>query len=79
MDGIKTKLFNAHFLGQELIHKEGTGPCCYPDCPRMGILRRQNTAYYDDSSNWAIYCDECQIFADEYWQGMWDEYNASRL
>jgi len=45
----------------------------------MGILRRQNTAYYDDSSNWAIYCDECQIFADEYWQGMWDEYNASRL
>jgi len=40
-------------------------------------LRRQNTQYSDDASNWATYCTPCQEEADMYWRDMWQEYYAS--
>ena len=55
------------------------------ECPRchrhrVGVVsRRQNTAYYDDESNWATYCGPCQEVVDDLWQDQWDEYYASRL
>ena len=53
--------------------------CCHR-CGSWGEdvrLRRQNTQYEDDRSNWGTYCDLCQEEADEYWAGMWAELWAS--
>lgn len=39
--------------------------CWYPECTKAGKWHSQNTAYVNDIDNYAIYCDEHQIYADE--------------
>lgn len=83
MDGIKKKIQEAHYLNDELITKSGTGPCMgqytksgEEKCSKEGTWHRQNTAYANDESNWASYCNDCQEEADAFWQEQWDEYHS---
>lgn len=46
-------------------------------CGRRAELRRQNTAYAEDNSNWVIACDECFEEIQEYWADRWAEYHSS--
>lgn len=39
---------------------------------------RQRTAYVN-SDNMDILCPTCQKEADEYWEGMWDEYYGNGM
>jgi hypothetical protein len=39
-----------------------------------GKIRRQNTAYHDDSSNWVLLCDACFEDCQAHWSDMWAEY-----
>lgn len=51
-------------------------------CEKVGpdvSRRRQNTAYVNDESNFAVLCDDCQKDADEYWSERWAEYRAGLL
>jgi len=41
--------------------------------------RRQRTQYVNDEENFAVFCDECQKEADEYWDERWAEYYAGCL
>lgn len=52
--------------------------CCH--CGGAGAeYRRQHTAYQNEKSNWAWYCDPCQQMSDEHWDEMWAEYYRSVL
>jgi RecJ-like exonuclease len=57
-------------------------PRC-PDCDRPNdgtiVIRRSNTAYNNDVSNWDICCLACYDMHQEYWQEDWDDYNSGRL
>lgn len=50
-------------------------------CQRCGCLcgelRRQNTHYTDEASNYVILCDLCDIENERYWEDMWKEYHMS--
>lgn len=43
-------------------------------CGRRAELRRQNTAYADDNSNWVIACDECFAEIHAYWEDRWADF-----
>lgn len=46
--------------------------CCqFPGCPWPAALRRQNTQYNDEPSNWATLCVWHQKEADDYWAERW--------
>ena len=40
----------------------------------ISYWRRQNTMYWDDRSNWACLCAECQEGNDRHWADMWADY-----
>lgn len=49
-------------------------------CGEMNASRnRQQTAYVDDESNFAVFCPTCQDETDKYWQEMWTDYYNSVL
>lgn len=48
--------------------------CDYPGCPFPAALRRQDTAYNDESENWATFCHWHQEEADSYWAERWADY-----
>jgi hypothetical protein len=52
-------------------------------CEKCGILgaylRRQNTQYLDDESNYITLCDPCQEENNEYWSDMWRDYYSGCL
>lgn len=80
MNGILLKYRTVLISDSVLVEKTGTGRCMgYCSKKQKGTWRRQNTAYVNDESNWACYCKSCQIEADLYWQGMWDDYYSNCL
>jgi len=42
-------------------------------------MRRQNTQYTDQNSNYIESCKECFDEKEEYWAGMWNDYYSDRL
>lgn len=54
-----------------------SGKCDYPGCEEPGSLRRQNTQYLDDISNFGSWCEPHQVEVDEIWAEQWAEYYAS--
>jgi hypothetical protein len=61
----------AHFFKQCRIY--GGWRCSYCEQPGAQV-RRQNTAYDQDISNWTCLCDECAKENYEHWQEMWQMY-----
>lgn len=53
--------------------------CEFTGCTFPALTRRQDTAYVNDSLNWATLCVEHQHEADEYWAERWAEYYAGRM
>lgn len=42
-------------------------------------MRRQNTAYVDDTMNWVLCCSDCLAWLNECWAERWAEYHAGVL
>lgn len=40
---------------------------------------RQNTNYIEEERNWVVLCKDCEEENDSYWEGMWEDYYASRF
>lgn len=60
---------------RDCFNKLMTGAFCEaPHCERFGELRRQNTAYASDLSNWNRLCEEHQEEANQFWSEQWSEY-----
>lgn len=42
------------------------------------ISYHQRTAYFDEESNWVVFCEEHKEENDEFWDDMWYEYYMDR-
>jgi hypothetical protein len=63
---------NPEFMTIVVLLKDGD--TCQSCNIKPGRIRRQNTQYYIDSSNWILACDECFEKIQEHWSDMWTEY-----
>jgi hypothetical protein len=73
--------FNVIFLrptfrhvAKMMVHNQGKCLGWDGECDNPGTLRRQNTSYADEDSNWNFLCKDCQKQADEHWSDMWADY-----
>lgn len=73
------KLLLAHpevFTPEDMVRLDEMllGVCTH--CKAAGSLRRMNTAYANQASNWACLCDGCFERMESYWAEQWREYNS---
>lgn len=80
IEAIESRLMFRRRAIRRRARQRGRAPLRCRQCGRSGAAkRRQNTAYADDTRNFDVLCAECQAEADEYWQGMWDDYYGGRM
>jgi hypothetical protein len=67
---------NLNLMSWEIRIKLGIPTCQGVEgpCHRVGSVRRQNTAYNDESANWVRMCDQCFETNQAYWDERWAEY-----